>query len=100
MRSPTTPIRLPRKRGTSRFRRATDEARSVCEVVMICGREARSVGRFGCLVDDQHRNFVADRINPAARFALQSARRVGELAQRRLALRADEYVEQILRNWH
>src|SRR5580698_3753079 len=100
IRSPTTPIRLPRRRGTSRFRRATDWARSVGKGVMDFLRAKRSVGRFGGLVDDQHRNVVADRIDSAAGFALEPAGCVRQLAKRSLALRADKYVEKIFGNQH
>ena len=57
-------------------------------------------GCFGGLIDDQYRNVVANRIDAPARFALQAIRGVSERAQRCLALRTDEDVEQIFRNRH
>ena len=63
-------------------------------------RGKRSVGRFGGLVDDQHRNLVADRVDPPAGFAMEPASSVGELAERSLALRTNENMEKIFRNRH
>src|SRR5580692_3829040 len=106
MRSPTTPMRLPRRRGTSRLRRAADWARSVVEVDMICRslayftRGARSVWRFGGLVNNQNWNLVANRVNAAAGVALEAIGRIDERTKRRLALRADKDVEEVFGDQH
>ena len=50
---------------------------------------------LGSLVDDQHRNIVADRINAATGFALQTVGRVGERTEWCLALWTHENVEEI-----
>src|SRR5579862_590027 len=100
-------MRLPRKRGTSRLRRAADWVRSVVEVDIILAKSnsissarARSVGGLGGLVDDHDGNVVANRINTAASVALESTGRVGEQTKSGLTLRANEDIEKILRNRH
>jgi hypothetical protein len=67
----------------------------ICRSLAYFTRGARSVWRFGGLVNNQNWNLVANRVNAAAGVAFEPACRVGELTQRCFALRADEDIEKI-----
>ena len=58
------------------------------------------VGSFCGLIDDQHGNVIANRVDAPANLALQAVGGIGERVERSLALRANENVEKVFRNRH
>src|SRR5271168_446420 len=93
MRSPRTPIRLPRRRGSRRLRRAAESFASA----LIGGSFRGDGGFFG----EHDRDVVAYGIDPAAgwRLAFEAGIVRSEL-DRSFAHGTNEDVEQFLRNSH
>src|ERR1700736_1938539 len=78
MRSPSTPMRLPRRRGIMRFNRVTDSVslsgmRELGFSSICCCLDLRSLfGRYLSFFGQHYGDFVANRVDATARLALEA----------------------------
>src|ERR1700737_1405897 len=100
MRSPSTPMRLPRRRGIMRFNRVTDSVslsgmRELGFSSICCCLDPRSLfGRYFSFFGQHYGDFVANRVDAPARLALEAGT-VRRQLHWRLANGTNENIQQL-----